>query len=305
MDWDVFISHAWEDKESFARPLAKALEAKGLRVWFDEFTLRVGDSLRRSIDRGLAKSRYGVVILSPNFFGKEWPQKELDALVSRESLHEKIILPVWHNITVEQVRRHSPMLADRVAVSSSRGLEYVVTELLRVVRPAFVQQASEMEVVHPTEQQKTQEGVEAPPTPTPTPRCEISEPIFDEAYFAKWQVTNNDSNPTEINAIYINWPSDKTGKLYRIWFTPRPIQTEKIIWTDLDGENPPLTISSGWNEEGIRSIDGGGAQKTLEFEFGKWKSGSNNPDLYSLHVTFDNGCEVSLQLPLIEKCISC
>lgn len=143
MDWDVFISHAWEDKESFARPLANALEREGLRVWFDEFTLTVGDSLRRSIDQGLANSRYGVVILSPHFFAKEWPQKELDGLAAREALGEKVVLPVWHNITAEQVRKYSPILADRVAVSSSRGLEHVVVELLRAMGISSERQASE------------------------------------------------------------------------------------------------------------------------------------------------------------------
>ncbi len=137
MDWDVFISHAWEDKESFARPLAKALEAKGLRVWFDEFTLRVGDKLRRSIDYGLANSRYGVVILSPHFFGKEWPQIELDGLVQRESAGEKVVLPVWHNISAEQIKKHSLPLADRIAVSSACGLEHVVSELLEVLLQFF------------------------------------------------------------------------------------------------------------------------------------------------------------------------
>jgi formylglycine-generating enzyme required for sulfatase activity len=135
MDWDVFISHAWEDKEDIARPLAEALRRKGLRVWYDEFTLTLGDSLRRSIDRGLAQSRYGVVILSPNFFAKEWPQKELDGLAAREVSGEKVVLPIWHNVTVEQVREYSPTLADRVAVSSDRGLEHVVKELLRVIKP--------------------------------------------------------------------------------------------------------------------------------------------------------------------------
>lgn len=145
MDWDVFISHAWEDKESFARPLAKALEAEGLRVWFDEFTLRVGDRLRRSIDHGLANSRYGIVILSPHFFAKEWPQKELDGLAVREVSGGKVILPVWHNITADQVRRYSPTLADRVAVSSSHGLEYVVAELLRVVQQEAAQRKAEQQ----------------------------------------------------------------------------------------------------------------------------------------------------------------
>jgi formylglycine-generating enzyme required for sulfatase activity len=135
MDWDVFISHAWEDKEDIARPLAEALRREGLRVWYDEFTLTLGDSLRRSIDRGLAQSRYGVVILSSNFFAKEWPQKELDGLAAREVHGEKVILPVWHNITADQVREYSPTLADRVAVLSDRGLEHVVEKLLRVIKP--------------------------------------------------------------------------------------------------------------------------------------------------------------------------
>lgn len=75
--WDVFISHASEDKEAVVRPMAAALVQAGLRVWYDEFTLTLGDGLRESIDRGLAQSRYGIVVLSPSFFGKRWPQQEL------------------------------------------------------------------------------------------------------------------------------------------------------------------------------------------------------------------------------------
>ncbi len=133
--WDVFISHAWEDKDSIARPLAKALQAAGLRVWFDEFTLRVGDRLSRSIDLGLANSRYGVVILSPSFFAKEWPQKELAGLVTREDDGSVVILPVWYNITAQQIRRYSPSLADRVAAIADNGLDQVVADLLRAIRP--------------------------------------------------------------------------------------------------------------------------------------------------------------------------
>jgi len=121
--WDVFISHASEDKEDFVRPLAGALRARGHSVWFDELTLTVGDSLRRSIDRGLARSRFGVVVISPNFLDKEWPQRELDGLAAREVDGTKVILPVWHNITAEQLRARSPMLADRVATLSSNGIE--------------------------------------------------------------------------------------------------------------------------------------------------------------------------------------
>ena len=131
--WDVFISHAGEDKEDFVRPLAGALRARGLSVWFDELTLTVGDSLRRSIDRGLARSRFGVVVISPHFLDKEWPQRELDGLAAREVDGTKVILPVWHNIATEQLCARSPMLADRVAALSSNGIERVVDDLVRAI----------------------------------------------------------------------------------------------------------------------------------------------------------------------------
>jgi TIR domain len=132
--WDVFLSHASEDKDDFARPLAIALKAKGLQVWFDEFTLRVGDSLRRSIDKGLAGARFGIVLISPKFLEKEWPQKELDALMDRESHGVKVILPVWHNVDAAYVRKFSPLLADRLASSTARGLDHVVSDLWAAIK---------------------------------------------------------------------------------------------------------------------------------------------------------------------------
>lgn len=133
-EWDVFISHASEDKDDFVRPLADSLRRCGLRVWFDEFTLTVGDGLRRSIDQGLAKSRYGIVVVSPNFLQKEWPQKELDGLAALEIDGVKVILPVWHKITAKEIRACSPMLADRLAALSSKGIEHVTGELLRAIQ---------------------------------------------------------------------------------------------------------------------------------------------------------------------------
>ena len=127
---DAFISHASEDKDSFVRPLANALEAEGLSVWFDEFSLTVGDSLRRSIDRGLASSRFGIVVLSSHFMTKEWPQKELDGLSAREVGGAKVILPVWLDLTADQVRAYSPTLADRKAAVSADGLTQVVADLV-------------------------------------------------------------------------------------------------------------------------------------------------------------------------------
>ncbi|MBI2231780.1 MAG: toll/interleukin-1 receptor domain-containing protein, partial [Deltaproteobacteria bacterium] len=128
--WDVFISHASEDKEVLARELAERLRVKGVRVWYDEFTLRLGDSLRRSIDRGLAHSRFGLIILSPSFFRKEWPQKELDGLVAREVEGRKVILPIWHEVNSVDIRKYSPILADRIAISSSVGIENVVNAII-------------------------------------------------------------------------------------------------------------------------------------------------------------------------------
>lgn len=132
--WDVFISHASEDKDSLVRPLADALQAQGLNVWFDEFTLTVGDRLRRKIDHGLANSRFGVVVLSPYFFSKAWPQDELDGLDMKERMGEKVILPVWHDIELHEVAQFSPMLAGRLAAHSNQGIDHVVKELLKAMQ---------------------------------------------------------------------------------------------------------------------------------------------------------------------------
>lgn len=117
--YDVFISHASEDKESIVRPLVSALEAEGLKVWYDEMTLRIGDSLRQKIDKGLANSRVGLVVLSPNFIKKGWTNYELDGIVTRSISNEQVLLPIWHNITKQEVVDYSPSLADKVARSTA------------------------------------------------------------------------------------------------------------------------------------------------------------------------------------------
>jgi hypothetical protein len=127
--WDVFISHASEDKDDFVRPLAEALTRSGLEVWFDETALKVGDRLRESIDHGLSKSRYGVVVLSKHFFQKHWTKEELEGLSSREVGGIKVILPVWHNVTQGEVAEHSPTLAGRLAAQSQHGMDKVVRQL--------------------------------------------------------------------------------------------------------------------------------------------------------------------------------
>ena len=133
--WDAFISHASEDKDDFVRPLADGLTECDLSVWFDEFELKVGDRLRESIDHGLSQSRFGIVVLSPHFFEKQWPRNELDGLVARETGGAKVILPVWHNIDAAAVQTFSPVLAGRVATSSSKGLNLVIKDLMQAIAP--------------------------------------------------------------------------------------------------------------------------------------------------------------------------
>jgi hypothetical protein len=134
-EYDVFISHATEDKDEVVRPLANALATGGLRVWYDEFELRIGDSLRRKIDAGLANSRFGAVVLSHSFFSKNWPQYELDGLVTREMSGEQTILPLWHRITKSEVMARSPSLADKVARSTADlTIDEIAAEIISVIQ---------------------------------------------------------------------------------------------------------------------------------------------------------------------------
>lgn len=124
--YDVFISHASEDKVGFVRPFVEALRAKDVIVWYDDFELQVGDSLRRSIDNGLKNSKYGIVVLSDAFFNKEWPQRELDGLFAREVNGEKIILPIWHKISKNEVMSYSPTIGDMLAINTT---DFMIEEI--------------------------------------------------------------------------------------------------------------------------------------------------------------------------------
>jgi hypothetical protein len=131
--WDVFISHASEDNEKVVLPLAAALQRAGLRVWLDGQELHLGDSLREKIDEGLAASRFGVVILSKNFLAKSWPRRELNGLMALEESDRKVILPVWHGIDQRTLADYSPILADRLAADTSRGIQAVASDIIQVV----------------------------------------------------------------------------------------------------------------------------------------------------------------------------
>lgn len=132
--YDVFISHASEDKDAVARPLANALTKAGLSVWYDEFEMRIGDSLRRKIDHGLAHSRFGIVIISRDFIKKGWTNYELDGIVTRTVSGEQVMLPIWHNITRDEVVAFSPTLADKIARNTAvDSIEDIATEIAGLI----------------------------------------------------------------------------------------------------------------------------------------------------------------------------
>jgi flagellar biosynthesis chaperone FliJ len=118
-EYDFFISHASEDKDDIVRNLADSLKANGFEVWYDEFELKIGDSLRKKIDEGLINSRYGIVIISPSFVKKNWTEYELNGMVAREMNGHKVILPIWHKISKDEVLKFSPTLADKMALNTS------------------------------------------------------------------------------------------------------------------------------------------------------------------------------------------
>jgi hypothetical protein len=136
-EYDVFISHASEDKDQVVRPLATALQSGGLKVWYDEFELKIGDSLRRKIDKGLAKSRFGVVVLSKSFLGKGWTNYELDGIITRSVTGDQVVLPIWHEITKQEVIDYSPSLADKLARNTAtHTVSEIAKEIIEVISSA-------------------------------------------------------------------------------------------------------------------------------------------------------------------------
>ena len=135
IEYDVFISHASEDKDAVVRPLANALVQHRLRVWYDEFELKIGDSLRRKIDKGLANSRFGIVVLSRDFIKKGWTNYELDGIISKAVSGEQVMLPIWHEITKQEIIAYSPSLADKVARNtSSYTIDEIANEIAELIQ---------------------------------------------------------------------------------------------------------------------------------------------------------------------------
>jgi hypothetical protein len=130
----LFISHATEDKADFVRPLVSALKNHGsFEVWYDEFSLKAGDSLLRSIDKGMKECDYGIVVISPSFLSpeKKWTHREVEMLFTREPAGGKIIIPIWYKVGKKEVEDYSLLIADRLGIPGSLSMDRIVYEIER------------------------------------------------------------------------------------------------------------------------------------------------------------------------------
>lgn len=114
------------------------MKEKGVNVWYDEFELKIGDSLRRKIDQGLSKSKFGIVVISRSFIKKGWTNYELDGLMTKAISGQQILLPIWHDITKQEVIDYSPSLADKVARNTSQETaEEIASEVAELIHSSI------------------------------------------------------------------------------------------------------------------------------------------------------------------------
>lgn len=135
---DIFLCHAWDDRKGVAKELHDFLESKGVSVWFSEKDVLLGSPLLREIDKGLAKSRVGIVLVTPSFLarikGEGIADKELSALLARD-----LLVPIVHNTTFENLREVSPLLGSRSGLSTIEdSLEDIADKLAELVTPETI-----------------------------------------------------------------------------------------------------------------------------------------------------------------------
>ena len=133
--FDFFISHASENKEDFAEPLARMLIEKNTKVWLDRWEIQCGDSIGSKINEGLAYSRFGIVVLSREFFTKPWAKAELDSLFARHMFEKKVILPIWLDLTTEEIKKHYPLLLPFFALEyPKQTIGEIVLHLVEILK---------------------------------------------------------------------------------------------------------------------------------------------------------------------------
>ena len=135
-EFDAFISHAHEDKETFVDELARMLSRHGLKIWYDTTALEFGGkSLREQIDEGIKRSATGIIVLSKSFIKKGWPKAELDAIFNPGVSHNKPFFPIWHGMTFDEVYVFSPMLAAKMALDTDkRAMDSIVWEISTAIK---------------------------------------------------------------------------------------------------------------------------------------------------------------------------
>ena len=137
-EYDAFISHAVEDKIPIANELCAKLERAGLKIWYSGKELGIGDSIEKTIEKGLNRSRYGIVIFSPTYLAKNWTIREFYTLLAKEIEEQKVILPVLYNISLDELKNKDLLMADRFAVNADKGIDFVVERLVREIRKSRI-----------------------------------------------------------------------------------------------------------------------------------------------------------------------
>lgn len=132
--YDIFLSHASEDKDEVARPLAEMLQKRGLKVWYDETELKIGDNLVRKINAGISASRFGILVLSNSFFNKHWTKYELDVLENLMVTEDRVLFSIQHKITIEKIKSYRASLANIFARSTTtHTIEEIADEIYEVI----------------------------------------------------------------------------------------------------------------------------------------------------------------------------
>lgn len=120
-EYDVFISHANKDKEDLIEELYQSLNALGVKIFYDKESLEWGDNWKDRILKGTKKAEFAIIVISENFFDREWTERELAEFLNRQNRNgQKLILPILHNITAEQLKGKYPLVADIQAIDSSK-----------------------------------------------------------------------------------------------------------------------------------------------------------------------------------------
>lgn len=248
-DWDLFLSHASEDKVAVVRPLVEALEQRGLSVWVDEIQLTLGDSLSGRINRGLTMSRFGVVVLSPDFFKKPWPLNELEGLFARETAQgAKVILPVWHNVDEVFLSETYPVLADRIGAKTAFGIEFVADEIARALTTA---DPAARQVAPPSETPPLELPAAIPSTAEELAAVAAAKPKYWEYLLFAGYLRRG------IDAVELKW-HDHALELPR---GPRRV-------LDFDAAREAVSADSRWLSREIEALDRVFSPEVQELAFG-------------------------------------